>query len=132
MVTDAESDKVFHAVKVLEKTSMWTGHPVQEVRKDIVHLRMEQSWRDLEIRQGVCACVRACVCMCVCGGGVPQRLKVGRGLRVGGAPVEWAGPCTRGPVRRKGRGLARPIAVSFPAHCFPSISLDPQPWPQWN
>ena len=74
MVTDAESDKVFHAVKVLEKTSMWTGHPVQEVRKDIVHLRMEQSWRDLEIRQGVCACVRACVCMCVCvcGGVFPR------------------------------------------------------------
>ena len=44
--TDAAGDEVLHASVILKKASVWPGHPVQEVRKDIVHLRMEQSRRD--------------------------------------------------------------------------------------
>ena len=46
--TDAAGDDVLYASVVLKKASVWPGHPVQEVRKDIVHLRMEQSWRGWE------------------------------------------------------------------------------------
>lgn len=37
---DAAGDEVLHASVILKNASVWPGHPVQEVRKDIVHLRM--------------------------------------------------------------------------------------------
>lgn len=46
MVTDTAGDEVLHASEVLEKVLVQPGHPVQEARKDMVPLRMEQSCRD--------------------------------------------------------------------------------------
>ena len=45
VVTDAAGDEVLHAPEVLEKVLVQAGHPVQEARKDIVPLRMQQSCR---------------------------------------------------------------------------------------
>ena len=106
--TDAAGDEVLHASVVLKKASVWPGHPVQEVRKDIVHLRMEQSWRGWEEQA---AAEKEGEGGCVCVSRVGRGLCVSRALRSGrGRRILWG-------AGSDGEGGAN--SNSFPTHFFP-------------